>query len=148
MQRIAEILVENYISHNITPQISTRSSVLLKIKKIVVGLVQFIGITVSLVSANLLTSVFQPVNIPPAMTDIYIGNVSTYKPSQMCNWDYGCDRNVCWRTCDVGSSVHGKNNSQAFCYTTPRSDGHNFQQCIYPHDCSPCWECLGPCHLP
>lgn len=31
MQRIAEILVENYISHNITPQISTRSSVLLKI---------------------------------------------------------------------------------------------------------------------
>lgn len=143
MQRIAEVLVENYISHNLTPRTtSTRNIVFSHIKKISLGVVQLMGITLSLVSANLITSKFEPVIESDAT--INNDNITVLKPS--CNRDFGCNRNVCWRACDADSSDNGKNKSLSWCFTTPKPEARKYQQCIHSHDCSPCWECLGGCH--
>lgn len=156
MQRIAEILVENYLTHNLSPHTTlTRNGFFLRIKKVSICAVQLIGITVSLVSANLLTSILDPFVVPPTTMAIAsnVNNITasayTPTPSQLCNREFGCDRNVCWRSCDAGSSVHLKNSThvmQSWCYTTPNQNARKYQQCIYPHDCSPCWECLGECN--
>lgn len=66
-------------------------------------------------------------------------------PSEMCKGDFGCDRNLCWRSCD---RTVGKNGTDSWCYTKAKPDSSNYQKCKFPHDCSPCWDCLGVCNIP
>lgn len=149
MQRIAEILVENYLANNLTPQTAVaRNTVLSHIKKISFGIIQLFGITISLVSANLLTSLFEPTIVTPPEINSNSVNITNHETMEMCNRDFGCSENVCWRSCDAGSTnqIQNKNNQKSYCYTTPKPESHKYQQCIYAHDCSPCWECLGSCH--
>lgn len=146
MQRVAEILVENYLAHNLqTPPISTQSVIFSKVQKILLSIVQLFGITLSLVSANLLTSIFEPTIITPHQTMI-VDKITSPSP-RMCEHDFGCDRNVCWRNCD-SSNAHKNSSVKSWCFTSPNTEAHDYQRCIYPHDCSPCWECVGACHTP
>lgn len=147
MQRIAEILVENYLEHNLTPRaiLSRRDQVIIQVKKISLCLTKLMGITMSLVGANLITSMFESNALPPMITNATSENSTAKKPSELCNRDFGCDRNICWRACDVDPI--NKEFSESWCYTTPKPEMHTYQQCIYSHDCSPCWECLGSCHV-
>lgn len=143
MQRIAEILVENYLTHNLTPL--PRPTVFIQFKKVTVYVLKLVGITISLVSANLLSSMFEPaISSHPT---IISNNISSVAPVQLCDRDFGCVHNVCWRACDASVDVqHGENRTRTWCWSSPNAETHGFQQCIYAHDCSPCWECLGQCH--
>lgn len=75
------------------------------------------------------------------------GNMVSLKPSEMCKGDYGCDRNVCWRSCDR-TDAHGKNRTDSWCYTKSKPEAQQYHKCKFPHDCSPCWDCLGVCNIP
>lgn len=146
LQRVAEILVQSYISQNLTPQTGLqRNIVFTYMKKFSYSTVQLVGIMFSLVGANLLTKIFEP-NVLPLQSSIIDNdnnNSTSIKPSQLCKSDYGCDRNVCWRSCGKESD-----DTRSWCYTTPNLESRNYQQCIYSYDCSPCWECIGVCHKP
>lgn len=151
MQRIAQILVDDYITHNVPPSRNTLGQSIgrfFDLKKIAVGVAQLIGVTISLVSANIISAKFEPTIISPTPTVInkitHHGNNTSFRPSEICVEDFGCDRNICWRSCDKGLNNH--DNSPKWCYTTSKPGSHKYQQCIYAHDCSPCWECLGTCH--
>lgn len=109
------------------------------LKKTACGFIQLIGVMLTLVGANLLTSKLDSVE-PLQPTEMNVRNNN----SQMCNIDYGCNQNLCWRTCYT--SLHEKINSQLWCYTSPKHNAREFQRCIYSSDCSPRWECLESCH--
>lgn len=130
----------------ITPR---SSSVAAKhVKRLMLGLIQMVGIMLTLVGANLLTALFEPSLLLNGQcvdknVTVFLPSIA---PSQLCEYDFGCDRNLCWRTCGAGSDNNGKNDAHSWCYTAAKTESHNYQQCIYSHDCSPCWECLGACH--
>lgn len=140
LQRIAEILAENYLTHNLRPQPITISA---QFKKVSVYALQLLGVTISLVSANILSSAILD---PPSSPQMLItNNVTSIAPAQMCNRDFGCIRNVCWRACDE-STGRKQNRTASWCWTTANTEARKYKQCIDHHDCSPCWECLGQCH--
>lgn len=147
LQSIGEVLVESYFHHNlIQREPSLRNTILTKIQNVSITVLQLIGVTASLVAANVLTPMLQT-KIEPTTTTIvektYQNSNITLIPSKMCPHDFGCDQNVCWRSCDTG--VKG-DNGKSWCYTTSNHQLKKYHQCIKPHDCSPCWECLGVCH--
>lgn len=147
LQRMGEILVETYVQQQLTPR-STSSVILSHGKKIACGIMQLIGILLTLVGANIATSRLDHFMIPKSSV-VNIGaavNVSTFTPSKMCKSDFGCDANVCWRTCDSELGVGEENKS--WCYTTPKKNEKKIQQCSHSYECSPCWDCLGPCSTP
>lgn len=140
LQSIGEVLVESYLHHNlIQRKPSIGNTMLSVVQKCACQLFQFIGITCSLVGANILTSMLQQSADAPTATTFN----SSLVPSKLCNHDYGCDDNVCWRSC----KSNGKSTEDAaWCYSTPDPKLRKYQQCLYQHDCSPCWECLGTCN--
>lgn len=94
--------------------------------------------TASLVCAGVLGPISQR-NYEAYMTTTT--GIQTYsnKPIvQMCEQDFGCHRNICWRTC---YNKVKKDTSVSWCYTAPDKNVHKYQ-----HDCSGCCECLGPCN--
>lgn len=151
LQNIAEILVQSYIDNNIArPRPSQQETLFVHFKKFTLYTLQMVGITTSLVSANLITLMFEstptssipqqqysPVNVTKTTT-----TKTTAQPTpttNMCsNHDFGCEENICWRTCGVGTG-----NKTTWCYTKARAG--SYQHCVHSHDCSPCLECLGPC---
>lgn len=148
LQRVAEILVESYISHNLSPQINRnamRTNIFSIVKKVSLNIVQLVGIMLSLVGANLLTKMFEPSAAPQVLTnDISNSNITSFAPSETHFRDYGCDNNVCWRTC--GEKFEKSEKNKQWCYSSPKPELHKYQECIYLHECSPWWECLGICH--
>lgn len=132
LQSIAEILVQNYIENNI-PQTGYNNNK--NVKKFVFASIQLVGITISLVTANLITALFEPsagvVHLNP------ISENTTLKPSPICDADFGCDRGACWRTCG--------NSSNSACFTTSTPTLREFHTCKKSVECSPCWSCVGPC---
>lgn len=146
LQRVAEILVQSYLSQNFSPRtVITRNIVLSHIKKITSSTVQLCGIMITLVGANLLTKIFEPSIAPSqySFADNITSASASIIPSELCKRDFGCDRNVCWRTCGE-EMVDGERNK--WCYTSPKSEIRDYQQCVHSYDCSPCWECIGVCH--
>lgn len=138
IHQLSEIL-QNYIEHQNIPVVRKQSILPMK-KKISVGIFQMMGILFTLVGANLLTTKLDPIVI--ASNAIY--NNSTFIPSEMCKYDFGCDDNVCWRTCE--KAVNNISHMNSWCYTTSPGEKPSFQKCIHSYECSPCWDCLGPCH--
>lgn len=61
----------------------------------------------SLVGANLLTSVLEP------FTNTQMYKNTTLTPSQICKSDFGCDHNLCWRTCDMKFDADEQQNAQS-----------------------------------
>lgn len=152
LQKIAELLVENYITHNVKPRyISTTSRVLAQLKKVSSSTLQLFGITMSLVGANLLTSVLDPKITPTIVgnsaSTIFepthaplVGNITSVASTEACEKFVGCDGNVCWRSCYTTN-----NNTKSWCYTSPNPAIRDYHRCNHAHECSPCWECISAC---
>lgn len=171
LHRMGEILVESYFQHQLMGhrpnQMASRSIILSQIKKITFNGVQLFGIMMTLVGANLLTSYFEPIINIHSTNSVSVINTTTtsmssatINPTKLCAYDYGCDKNVCWRTCSEYSSgyidhhnkVHeekmGEETAQSWCFTTSKPKEQQFHPCEFSYECSPCWSCLGPCHSP
>lgn len=142
LQRLGEILVETYLEQNTI--LHSRSSVnISRCKKIIQNAAQLFGIMFSLVGANLLTNTLQPltmVNTPMHENTAAFTPHATFVPSEICKHEFGCDQNLCWRSCD-----NGFNASQSWCFTAPKIEAKNLQICSFSYECSPCWDCLGSC---
>lgn len=157
LQTIGELLVETYMHHNFIHRVPTiRSVILSKIKGFSYNVLQLIGVTLSLIAANVLSPLFgtmfdstttsttsTSITLPVRPANAYSKMI--LDPFKMCPHDFGCDRNICWRSC----TTNGKEGSDvSWCYTTSNLKSTEYNQCIHQHDCSACWECLGPCHSP
>lgn len=146
LQSIGEVLVESYFHHNlIQRQVSLPQTIFSKIVNFSFCVLKLIGVTASLIAANLFTPLFQSFsttnNALNTITHVQY-NKSTIVPSKICPNDFGCDRNVCWRTCDKGENEK----HVSWCFTTSKPGSNKYAQCINSQDCSGCWECLGQCH--
>lgn len=149
LQSIGEVLVQSYLTHNlIQRQRTTRNAIISQTKKFACNIMQLTALIISLVSANLLTAVLQPIPVHKMTTYENITTTTTVaanilKPSEMCPYDFGCDDYLCWRSCDTGKK---ETNGSSWCYTSPQPKKHEFKHCVYPYECSPCWACIGPCN--
>lgn len=149
LQSIGEVLVESYLHHNLIQRKKTpTNSIITHTKKILCNMIQFSAITMSLVAANLLTASLQPLAMQQiAESDNTTTAVKTVvnglKPSDICPYDFGCDDFLCWRTCDTKGKQH---DAYSWCYTAEKPKEHQFNHCVYSHECSPCWDCLSPCN--
>lgn len=155
--------VDNHI--NINPLRSVQSSrniIIKKGKAFVLWIFQLAGVTAALVSSNVITtrlSLDQAVVPPPPPQchepKIEISKLPTQKTkfesketdnisakiSELCQIDFGCHKNVCWRSC------HTNNQSEnLWCYTSPTPNRREFYHCESSNDCFICWECIEPCH--
>lgn len=142
MEHIAEILIESYLAHNVRQQPVSHRIVLLSImKQAAFRVVQLFGITMSLVSANLITKMFETSDeIQVPIVDNTVNATNAKKA--MCDRDFGCINNVCWRSCDNNEiSIE----TDLWCYSSPKPELRNYQPCAYSHDCSPCWDCISAC---
>lgn len=150
LQSIGEVLVESYFHHNlIQRRISVPRTILSTAIKVLISVLQFIGVTGSLIAANIFTPWFQ--SSPTTITPTNVNNIKTNEqyntaivPSKICPHDFGCDRNVCWRSCHTNEK---ETNVKSWCYTRLNLKSNDYVECAHPHDCSPCWECLGVCHI-
>lgn len=100
MHRFGEILVESYIRQQ------SASTVVSRVTSFALGALQLCGIMFTLVGANLITSKLE-FSILPSSSRNTVTNTTvlpTINPSQLCENDYGCDVNMCWRTCSSEDS--------------------------------------------
>lgn len=114
LQSIGEVLVESYLNNNLIQRSSSLGNTMIGlIQKCACSMLQYIAITCSLVGANIITTMLQHnVVVAPQSTN------STLVPSKLCKHDFGCDDNVCWRTCnESGNDVA----VVSWCYTTPEN---------------------------
>lgn len=75
--------------------LSRRDEVIIQMKKISLCVAKLMGITISLVGANLITSMFESNALPPMTINARSENGTAKKPSELCNREFGCDRNIC-----------------------------------------------------
>lgn len=127
------------------------------VKKVVFSIIQMLGIMLTLIGANLITTMLDyPVPAPAPNFVNHRPQISYQEKSvdnyskiidiqhaEKCNIDFGCDRNVCWRSCNVNVSASEK---KMWCYTAPDQRTFHHQKCDSTSDCSLCWECIEPCH--
>lgn len=150
LQQIGEVIMQAYMQQQpiVLQTPTTRCAhISSAAKKISRGIIQLLGIMMTLVGANLLTTKlesFVVVNQP----EFSAKNITTPTiiQSDKCHeYDYGCDDNLCWRTCDVSADYEKsvENINQPWCYTSPNES--EFQPCNFSYECSPCWNCLSPC---
>lgn len=123
-----------------------------------------LGIMLTLVGANLLTVQLSPTTTTMTTTTTAIATTTTtsiasenlnpqkfetiYKnlsiSSNKCNMnDFGCNRNLCWRSCVIKKNAD--KDYISWCFSTPKESKQNFHYCKNGLDCSPCWECAFPC---
>lgn len=154
LQRMGEILVETYIQQQQQQltHLSVTSVILSHGKKLAFGTLQLLGLLLTLVGANIATSRLEHFMMPTSsVVNNVVNNISAsvdvpiFDPSEMCESDFGCSQNLCWRTCNESDD---KNITQSWCYTSPTPNEPHFYQFSYSYECSPCWVCLGPCSAP
>lgn len=127
--------------------ITTRSlsrSVFHFVKLTSCSVVKLIGVMLTLVGANLLTTrmdhptIVREIQSPP----------KTSPPSEfVCKQDIGCTSNLCWRTCDnpVNKQSGGlEPEKKAWCFTAENATATH-HACTYAYQCSACWQCSRPC---
>lgn len=151
LQRIAQLLVQNYINNNMGPLPESRVHFFLHHVKIFgFTTMNIIGLIISLASANVLTTIIEvkyglakspPVTTAPATTT----TIPTFKvnnDSEMSDdvIQFGCYRGVCWRSCNSQNVT-----ANSLCYTSPIPEVYDYHRCSQPADCSPCWECVDRC---
>lgn len=147
LQSLGEVLVESYFHHNlIQRRVSLPRTILSSIPKVIICVLQCTAVTGSLIAANIFTPWFQTMLTPNAydIKSYEQYNNSTILPSKICPHDFGCDRNVCWRSCIINGK---ESNVKSWCYTRLNATSNEYAECVHPHDCSPCSECLGVCHV-
>lgn len=146
LQSMGELLVESYFTHNLIQRKPTIGRfALTKLMKLLGSTFKMCALTASLVASNLISAVLQPKFVQ--QTDEYENITSTiestFKPTELCPGDFGCDGNLCWKHCEIGKN---ESNADSWCFTTPKPEEHQFQYCKHSHDCSPCWDCIGICN--
>lgn len=135
---ILQTFIENH--HVPTRQRSSLKCVIYhSIKTLSSGIIQLIGIMLSLVGANLLTMKLEhstnSVNQIKSPTSMF---------NEECKHDFGCTGNICWRTCgDINNP--SEEAAQKICFTSSQPNITNIQRCTYAYECSPCWSCSTPC---
>lgn len=150
LERIAEILVQSYVSHSLfSPRIIWQNVLLIKIKEVVLYFAQFAGITGSLVAAGVLTEYYLRSPVAEKVKNVQLNQERTTKrpltrtltpASKACKWEFGCDDNVCWRECRGETT-----NTTSWCFSSPSAEKRSYQSCYDSFDCSPCWSCVGVC---
>lgn len=150
LESLGSILVETYLRHNLIQCLPTaRGAILAFILKIPRAVYDFLNLTSSLICAGILTPILHEKYVKSEQKvvqsepkPIVVQEYSHPKNvmHKKCDQDFGCDRNICWRSC------HSDAKKSGWCYSSPNVKHHKYQQCIYAHDCSPCWECIGPCN--
>lgn len=144
LQQLGEILVQSYLERGIHSIASVNNAVF-TCKKVSLAIIQLIGIMFTLVGANILTELLNNANKQRYGAPLYIENVTNITPTRMCDNDFGCNRNMCWRTCNV--DLTGDEPMFSWCYTKPDESDKNLHSCQEANECSPCWSCFGPCHF-
>lgn len=152
LQSIGNVLVEHYFKyHLIQKKVSVPRKILSGCVKFIFGFLQTLSVTASLIAANVFTPFF---HFAPQTDMVTSPNVnvlhqqyknSTIIPAKHCPHDYGCDRNVCWRSC---RHINNGSKLESWCYTSPTPHYRKHAHCSSPFDCSPCWSCVGVCHMP
>lgn len=152
LQSIGELLVETYLHQNLIQRAySLPNTILQKIKSVATTVLQLIGVTISLIAANVLSPILQTKIEPTTLTttttavNSYQYDNITLNPFKLCPHDFGCDRSVCWRSCNsTAKGTIGK----SWCYTSANPRSNKPEKCLHIYNCSPCWECLSVCHTP
>lgn len=143
VQYIGEQLVESYLRHNlIQRQVSVSRTCLKHFITFSTGIIQMVGVTLSLIAANVFTPIFQ------SSSQNVQNSINMHVPmytniTKKCNWDYGCEHNICWRQC--GNETKNVN---SWCYTASNANSRDGTICQHANDCSPCWPCISVCHTP
>lgn len=151
--QVSDFLHTIMINEQPQSMMQTRKNYLLKslLKKSIYGSIQLLGVMITLIGANVISTILIP-EVPVVQDkqqEIIFqnqndSNISNLKYSEMCNIDFGCNRNLCWKSCNT--IVDGKN---LWCYTSPKAHAggiRDFHHCIDMDDCSICWDCIEPCH--
>lgn len=103
-------ITESYKEINMEPEELQSSTIhptaLSRCKKSSIYLVQLIGVTISLVSASVIANKIESMMTQNTYSSINEHKTSILSPSQICNNEFGCDRNICWRTCGYFIKVH------------------------------------------
>lgn len=163
-----QMMMGSQTTNLIQPQ--RRSGILKTVKSAVFGTVQLFGVTVALVSANILSVYLTPelpmpkskTSVPatkpqvPAMkpqvsaskspvharqTVVHIPiTQSKNKLLEECRIDFGCNNNICWRTCRTNSS------KKLWCHSAENPLSGQYQRCHTEQECSLCFECIESCH--
>lgn len=153
------LIVLNHPKALPTPSCCTRY-----LKKTVIGMVQMNAVMLSLVGSNIITDLLKPhlqhyVDIP-SISESFVRklinetcnkqcttpkkNFKEYlkgPSAEACNKEFGCDDNMCWRTCHTGDPK-----KIMWCYTGSKANRVQVQFCKTDNDCSNCWECVEACH--
>lgn len=130
-------------SHPITLNQRNRACIKM-MKDTIFGIIQLIGVMLSLVGANYLSMKLTPeVSVQQyKQPEIIFRNptkANNFEDIKMCKIDYGCNKNLCWKTCN--SIVNG---TKLWCYAS--STPGQFHRCSGAEDCSQCWDCIERCH--
>lgn len=127
LQQLGEIIVQHMQDQPLIPQ--SRRNTCVKFIKISRSVLQMIGIILTLVGANLLTSKLEPF-VAHLKTRLNVTSINI-SPLEICGNDFGCDENICWRSCNDSSASpkSEKNLNQSWCYTSAKSNGSEFQSC-------------------
>lgn len=158
LQSLGSVLVETYLRYNLIqrlPRVSTMPCFILHhLYKFTAGTCQFCILTGSLTISAVLGPIAQQwydkwqnenvnvnVNVNKEPTRAIV--TSKINPSH-CKNDFGCDRGICWRTCNKNMK---NTNNVGWCYSAPDVKAHKYQLCNFSHECSGCWHCIGPCNV-
>lgn len=105
LNRISEILQTIINEQQLQPIIrsTTRNSIIPVLKKITCSVFQMLGIMLTLVGANFITMKMEP-SMLQQTSDTNISSLALIEPPGICKSDYGCNANLCWRTCNENDS--------------------------------------------
>lgn len=140
---------QSVIVQTSAPMPTNRRVIIPLIKKMTYSTIQLLGVMMTLVGANILSSFLTPDvamsrQQQQQQSEIIFRNFSNNiepKYAEMCKIDFGCNKNRCWKSCNT--VVGGKN---LWCYASPEYHARNLQHCEVVSDCSLCWDCIEPCH--
>lgn len=149
VQQISEVFQRiMYRSHPSTRISPVRCSLIPLLKKITLNLFQMCGVMMTLFGANILTVKYEYSRKMDYSSLTYTNIKSKLSPPEFCKHDFGCNDNLCWRTCEepIDGNVNANEEyGDKWCYTTPMSNRTYYQPCKENNDCSPCWGCITPC---
>lgn len=140
---IHALIHQNQIEMHPSSRFRLCLSVLPYVKSMMRGLVQMFGIMMTLVGANLITSRMKASLTNNQLNAIAIPHPAVTMQMDICKNAYGCNSNLCWRTCGQANDTN-KNAKQKLCITT-KPNGTSYETCEQAHQCSPCWSCLSRC---
>lgn len=163
LERVSDFFHELMNANNQIPSSIRQRNIIVKMmKKGIMSSIQLIGVMMTLVGANIISSywipehgqiqqnpkLFQHIGQPPKELEqeqrkTKIHNFyQSISRAEICQIDFGCYKNICWRSCH--SNIQDKN---LWCYTAPTPNARELYRCNDTSDCFICWECVEPCHL-